>query len=159
MMRYAFVLLALIVGTVFGGDIDLKVSGFTEDGIFCNTTVHEVLYEECVVDKAIALGASFDRRLELRGDRDLQYLNCDSCSYEMKQKKGYWCYYLCTENRSGRRLTITNVNADGGEVNHCRFTAAAKECYLKKAEKVEYQCLGNPADLKVKVRYYEQSNV
>jgi hypothetical protein len=154
MMRYAFVLLALIVGTVFGGEIDVRVSGFTADGIFCNTTVHDALYDECVVNKAKALGASLDRRLELKSGRNLG--DCDNCPDAAPW--GHWCVVKCGKDPFRRRLTITNVNANGGEVNHCRFTAAAKECYLKKAEKVEYQCLGTAADLKVKVRYYEESN-
>lgn len=184
-MRSALFLLALIVGTVLGGEINVKVTGYTDpdeylpgekwpdENMPCDADALEYLYGECVVNTALKLGASFDRRLGLRGGRDLAV--CDVCPYAASTLRGHWCYYRCgvgrrltlaNEHPNGplpdhgqiRRLTDTNVDVDGGvslgEVNHCRFTAAATKCYQKKA-KQEYQCLGNPGDLKVQVRFYE----
>jgi hypothetical protein len=149
MMRSAFFLLALIVSSVFGGEIDAIITGFTEDKNICAESVLDILFEKCVIDK---LGASYDRRLELRGDRRLA--TCKDVCPEKNVPKGHWCYY-CDK---GRRLTHANEVSDGGNVNHCRLTAKAKKCYQNKAKEDKYQCLGDPDAIKVEVKFYKQRN-
>jgi hypothetical protein len=89
MRYYAFFLLALIVGTVCGDEIAARVTGFTEDGDYCPTRVLDKLYDDCVVDEAVALGASFEHRRELRDSRDL-FFNCGICP--TNPPLGHWCY-------------------------------------------------------------------
>jgi hypothetical protein len=85
--RNTFLLLALFVGAVRGGHLDAEVQGFKLNEDYCTTSVYDELYEECVVTTAEALGAVFDRRLELRGSRGLQ--SCSICP--PNPPKGHLC--------------------------------------------------------------------
>jgi hypothetical protein len=152
-MRYAFVLLALLVGTVSGDEIGAIITGFTADEDYCKPKVMDLLYEECVEDVAISLGASFpDRRLELRGSRRLQ---CDKCTFEATQMRGQWCWYHCR----ARRLTIANERQDkrlpNRQTNQGKIQKAARDCYEEK--RGQYKCLGTADDLKVSIEYTHQN--
>jgi hypothetical protein len=146
-MRYAFVLLALIVGTVCGDEIGAIITGITNDGETCPTSVLDNLYNECVVDTAVALGASFDRRLELRGSRDLSV--CDVCPDAARQLFGHWCYFVCPWNR---RLTLANEHPDRRLTNQGKIQKAARDCYEDKRAMPKYKCLGE-RDLVIKIYY------
>jgi hypothetical protein len=147
-MRYAFFLLGLIVGTVLGDDIDARITGVTADEHSCSLPVLDALYDECVVDTAVALGASFARRLELRGSRDLQ--SCSICP-PPPYPRGHWCYVKC--NQGTRRLTLASEHPDRRLVNQGQIQGAARTCYQQKAAMPYYQCLGIADDIKVKVSF------
>jgi hypothetical protein len=153
-MKYSFVLLTLIVGTVCGDEIGARITGFTNDGKYCPAHVLDNLYDECVVETAVALGASFDRRLELRGSRDLS--PCDACPEAAKQMFGHWCYVMCPK----RRLTLADEDPDRRLTNQGEIQQAARTCYDEKAALPKYKCLGKGSDgtadgLQIKIYYSE----
>jgi hypothetical protein len=156
-MRYAFVLLALLVGTVSGDAIGARIEGFTSDGHYCESDVLDDLYEECVVDIAISLGASFpDRRLELRGNRRLQCGICPDVA-----PFGHWCVVICGSTPGRRRLTIANEHPDrrlpNGQTNQGQIQRAARDCYEEKLATPQYKCLGSADDLQVFIEYTHQN--
>jgi hypothetical protein len=156
-MRYAFVLLALLVGTVSGDEIGARIEGFTSDGHYCPSAVVNHLYKKCVVDIAVSLGASFnDRRLELRGSRKLD--PCDNCPDAAPF--GHWCVVVCGSDPL-RRLTIANEHPDGrlpnGQTNQGKIQQAASDCYEEKRGMPQYKCLGTADDLKVFIDYTHQN--
>jgi hypothetical protein len=148
-MRYAFFLLGLIVGTVLGDEIDVRITGisYTDDEKPCSMTDLETLYDECVVKEAVLFGASFERRLELRGSRDLQ--SCSVCPPH--PPKGHWCWWKC--GYGNRRLTLVDEHPDRRLVNQGKIQVAARNCYEEKAAMPEYQCLGIADDIKLKVSF------
>jgi hypothetical protein len=151
-MRYAFVLLALIVGTACGDEIGATIEGITADESYCPAAVLDNLYDECVVDTAVDLGASFDRRLELRGSRDLGDI-CDTCPEEAKTLKGHWCYVKCGTKRRSRRLTLANEHPDRRLTTQGEIQEAARDCYEEKRGMPKYKCLGTADDLQVFISY------
>jgi hypothetical protein len=150
-MRYAFFVLGLIVGIVLGDKIDVRITGisYIDDDKPCSITDLETLYDECVVKKAVLLGASFERRLELRGSRDLQ--SCSVCP--PNPPKGHWCWVKCGYGK--RRLTLADEHPDRRLANQGRIQIAARNCYEEKAAMTEYQCLGIADDIKIKVSFID----
>jgi hypothetical protein len=148
-MRCAFFVLGLIVGIVLGDEIDVRITGIShiDDEEPCSTTDLNILYNECVVKEAVLLGALFERRLELRGCRDLQ--SCSICHPD--PPKGHWCWVKC--GHSKRRLTLASEHLDGRLVNQGQIQVAARNCYEEKAAMTEYQCLGIADDIKVQVTF------
>jgi hypothetical protein len=151
-MRYAFVLLALIVGTVCGDEISARIEGITADESYCSTSVFDSLYDECVVEKAVDLGASFDRRLELRGSRDVQRRLCSYCPQEAIDTVGHWCYVKCGTQRRSRRLTLANEHPNRRLTNQGEIQKAARDCYEEKRGMSKYKCLGE-SDIQVFIVY------
>jgi hypothetical protein len=84
------------------------------------------------------------RRLELRGSRDLQ--SCSVCP-----PKGHWCWVKC--GYGDRRLTLADEHLDRRLVDQGQIQIAARNCYEEKAAMTEYQCLGIADDIKLKVTF------
>jgi hypothetical protein len=156
-MKYALFLLAamLSLGAVCGAEIGARIQGVVTAEEPCSDGVEEVLWEECVEDVAISLGVDISyRRLELRGNRELQQANfCSSCCPECTDcgcyPRGTYCFTKCS---SRRRLTVADEKAhiarfltSTGEIQK-----AANECLDRKIEE-GYTCLGKPEDLTVNI--------
>jgi hypothetical protein len=148
-MRYTFVLLApLVVATACADEIGARIQGITADEKYCSTAVLDNLYDECVVETAVDLGASFERRRELRGSRDLD--PCDACPEQAKTLLGHWCYVHC--GYDSRRLTLANEHPDRRLTSQGEIQKAARDCYEEKRGMPKYKCLGE-SDLQVFISY------
>jgi hypothetical protein len=115
-MKYALFLLAM-VGAVCGVELGWNVMGVTTIGEPCSTSDQEAFYEECVEDVAFSMGVDLSRRrLELRGNRDLQQSNvcstcCQNCGGDCGcYPKGTYCFTKNCSN-TNRRLILTDVQA------------------------------------------------
>jgi hypothetical protein len=129
-------LLAVIVGTVFGTDeLGAVITGYTDldEEMFCGECVMDTLYKRCVEDKAVAQGALFSRRLELRGNRDL--ISCSVCP--QNPPRGHWCYVKCGRRR---RLTFTDERTERFLVEKELLQQAAQNCYEANAENPRLAC-------------------
>jgi hypothetical protein len=149
MMRYVPFLLAIVVGTVYGDEIDVTLTGITVDEDFCSTTVLDSLFEECVVATAELLGAVFHHGggRELRGSRNLP--SCAVCPPD--PPKGHWCYVMCSNRR---RLTFLAI-LDPVQlvVNQVQVQLEARSCYQDKAAMPDYHCLGVSDDIEIQVEF------
>jgi hypothetical protein len=110
------------------------------------------LYEECVVDIFVSLGGVLDRLPELRGGaRKLPH--CNYCTDKMSGARGHWCFYHCGGRRLfiGQLLTIADdlVSTIADDLVS-KVQQAAFACLVPKIEN-DYECLGNPEDLKVTI--------
>jgi hypothetical protein len=105
--RTLFLLAAMLsLGAVCGVQIGARIEGVTTAEEPCSLAVEEMLFEECVEGVAISLGVDLSRRLELRGNRELQVYHCSAC--EPKHYwRGSWCFTMC----QSRRLTLTDEQA------------------------------------------------
>jgi hypothetical protein len=65
------------------------------------------------------------------------------CTDEMSGSRGHWCFYHC--GHRSRRLTIADELVSNGQLEQAAYT-----CLVLKIED-DYECLGNPEDLKVKI--------
>jgi hypothetical protein len=156
-MKYILFLLAAMFGTVDGVDIGAKIRGVTSMGESCSAEDELVLYKECVEDVAVSKGIDLSRRLELRGNRELQTGSmcgrcCDGCPDCNCYPRGTWCFTYCS---TGRRLTVADE-----EAHTERFLLAlgliqqeANECLDNHI--LDYPCLGDPKDLTVKLYFSE----
>jgi hypothetical protein len=157
-MKYALLLLAAMVGAVSGHEVGVKVKGNTPFGESCSVADHEVLYEKCVVDVAVALGFE-GRRLELRGSRELQTTGstCTTCCDNVPEGHpcldngcpscypyGHWCYTYC----DARRLTVAD-DTERFLYTKGQMLKAANECYDDSIS--QYPCLGNKKDITVQL--------
>jgi hypothetical protein len=145
-MKYSLFLLAVMamVGTVCGAELAAQIEGVTLSGPFCTAEQEDELYQECVVDMFVSMGGVLDRRPELRGGaRKLP--PCSQCNAQMSGARGHWCFYHCGHRRRRRRLTIGDELVSKGQLEQ-----AAYACLVLKIED-DYECLGNPEDLKVKI--------
>jgi hypothetical protein len=159
-MKSTLFLLAAIFSNVDGVDIGAKIRGVTSMGESCSEADEMVLYKECVEDVAVSMGVDLSRKLELRGNRELQSTgnkcgvccdpqNCPDCNC---YPRGTWCFTYCS---TGRRLTVAD------EESHTeRFLLAlgliqqaANDCFDNHIP--EYPCLGDPKDLTVKLYFSE----
>jgi hypothetical protein len=157
-MKYILFLLAAMVGAVSGHEIGMTVTGATTyGGERCSVADQQVLYEECVVDLAVALGWDFGhhRQLELRGNREL--LDCGGCcdycfshGYDTCActPKGHYCFTNC----QSRRLTIADelVNTETFLFSVGTLEQAANKC-LDDASTHDYPCLGDPNDITIQL--------
>jgi hypothetical protein len=71
-INYTLFSLAAVFGAVCGTELGATIMGVTTGTDPCSADDEDVLYEDCVVDVAIAMGVNLSRRLELRGNRELQ---------------------------------------------------------------------------------------
>jgi hypothetical protein len=135
-MRNTFLLLALFLGAVRGTHIDAEVQGVKLDENYCTPSVYDELYAECVVTTAEALGVVFDRRLELRGSRGLQY-SCSVCP--PNPPKGHWCWVKC--GYATRRLEEKETKEERKEAKELERKeskeAKEEENEAKELEKIE----------------------
>jgi hypothetical protein len=148
-MKYALFLLAamLSLGAVCGAQIDARIEGVTTAEEPCSLAVEEMLFEECVEDVAISLGVDLSRRLELRGNRELQVYHCRAC--EPKHFwRGSWCFTMC----QSRRLTLTDEQAHTARslIATGKIEQGANECLDRKIEE-GCTCLGDPKDLTIQI--------
>ena len=155
-MKYTLLLLAAMLGAVCGADIGAKIMGVVTTEEPCSASVEDVLWEECVEDVAISMGVDLSsRRLELRGDRELQGNPCSKCCAECATgdctcwPRGTYCFTMCTRRR---RLTVTDEQAHTARflVSSGQIEKAANECLDRKIEE-GYTCLGDPKDLTIKI--------
>jgi hypothetical protein len=157
-MKYTLLLLAALLHTVCGAEISASIQGVVTTEEPCSEAVEEVLYKECVEDVAVSMGVVLSRRLELRGNRELQSQPshcygacCQNCSDCDCYPKGHYCWWMCS-NKEDRRLRLTDEH-----IHTARFLVAtgeiqmaANECLDRKIEE-GYTCLGNPEDLTIKI--------
>ena len=155
-MKYALLLLAM-VGAVCGVELGWNVMGVTTIGDPCSAADEEVFYEECVEDVAVTMGVDLShRRLELRGNRDLQQSStcstcCQKCGGECGcYPRGTWCFTKCSKR--SRRLILTDEQAHSAWflVATSQIQQAVNKCLHSKIEE-GYSCLGNPEDLTIKL--------
>jgi hypothetical protein len=143
-MKYILFLLVAMVGVVCGAELGAEIQGVTASGIFCTAEQQQELYQECVEDVAVSMGIVLSRRLELRGDRELQYLFCSGCGGGT-YPRGHYCFVYCSARR---RLTVVD-DADE-HVAKGQIQKAANDCLDLKIEE-GYECLGDPNDLRIKI--------
>jgi hypothetical protein len=106
------------------------------------------------------MGIVLSRRLELRGNRELQGLNhCGGCAEDQTYPKGHWCFVMCSARRL---LTTTDDQALLTDTDRTQFYSVAKGQIQQTANtcldlmiKKGYKCLGNPEDLKIKIMLSE----
>mgnify|MGYP000270310540 CR=1 FL=1 len=154
-MKYTLFLLAALLRAVCGADVSWNVMGVVTTEEPCSAADEEVFYDECVRDVAISMGADLtqNRRLELRGNRELQYNPCSVCCSRCDNcgcyPKGTYCFTRCSQSR---RLTVTDEEAHTAwfVVATGQIQKAANECLDRKI-KEGYTCLGNPEDLTIKI--------
>jgi hypothetical protein len=146
-MKYIITLLAALFGAVCGAELGAEIQGVTISGNYCTEEQQHILYKECVEDVAVSMGVVLSRRLELRGNRELQYGHCGGCGTGT-YPRWHWCFVMC----SSRRLTIADehVNPDRFLVAKGQIQVAANACLDLKIEE-GYECLGNPEDLRIKI--------
>jgi hypothetical protein len=147
-MKITLFLLATLVGTVCGTELGAEIQGVTTSESCCTPTEEHVLYKECVEDVAVSLGVVLSRRLELRGNRELQN-HCTGCDDSVSYPMGHWCFVMCS---SRRHLTVADehVHTDRFLVSKGQVQQAANACLDLKIQE-GYTCLGNPADLRIKI--------
>jgi hypothetical protein len=155
-MKYILFLLAamLSLSAVCGAKIGARISGVVTAEEPCSDEVEEVLWEECVEGVAIDMGVDLSRRLELRGNRELQQSSmCTACCQKCGggcgcYPRGTYCFTYCTS----RRLTITDEQAHTARflISTGQIQKAANECLDRKIEE-GYTCLGEPEDLTIKI--------
>jgi hypothetical protein len=156
-MKLTLLLLAAMIGAACGAELGAKIMGVTTIGDPCSASDEEILYEECVVDVAVAMGVNLSRRLELRGNRELQTgstcntccQNCPSCIMSDCYPLGTWCFTYCSISR---RLTVADehVHTERFLYTKGQIQKAANECLDLKIEE-GYTCLGKPEDLTIKI--------
>jgi hypothetical protein len=148
-MKYTAVLLlaTFLVGAVCGAELGAEIQGVTTGGSYCTEEEQRIIYKECVEDVAVSMGVVLSRRLELRGNRELQN-HCSGCG-SGNYPPWHWCFVMCSNRR---RLTVS-----GEYVHTDRFLAAkgqiqqgANACLDQKIME-GYECLGNPEDLRIKI--------
>jgi hypothetical protein len=154
-MKYALFLLAAMLGAVCGAEIGWNVEGVVTTEEPCLEAVQDFLYEECVQEVAILMDINLDRRLELRGNRELYQANaCSKCCSRCNSgdcgcaPRGTYCFTKC----SHRRLIVTDAQAHTASflIATGQLQEKVDVCLYKKIEE-GYTCLGNPEDLKVKI--------
>jgi hypothetical protein len=149
-MKYTVLLLVTtIIGAVCGAELGAEIQGVTTSGTYCTEKEKQILYKECVEDVAVSMGVVLSRRLELRGNRDLQSFNhCSGCG-SGTYPPWHWCFVMCSNRR---RLTFVDehVPSDRLLVSKGQIQQGANDCLDQKIEE-GYECLGNPSDLRIKI--------
>jgi hypothetical protein len=138
-----------MLGAVCGAELGAEIQGVTTGGRYCTEDEKHTLYQECVEDVAVSMGVVLSRRLELRGNRELQGFNhCSGCG-SGTYPPWHWCFVMCSTRR---RLTITdeNLHPDRLLVAKGQIQQAANACLDQKIQE-GYKCLGNPEDLRIKI--------
>jgi hypothetical protein len=162
-MKYSLLLLAAaMVGVVCGAQLGAEIQGVTE-GSYCTEKVDQLLYNECVEDVAVSMGVVLSRRLELRGNRELNPCSgCGSGTYP----RGHWCFVMCSRRRlltvSTEDQALTTeliVTEDQALTKNVldkteQIQNAANDCLGRKI-KEGCKCLGNPEDLTIKIMLSE----
>jgi hypothetical protein len=152
-MKYTLLLLSALLHAVCGAELAASIQGVVTTEEPCSAAVEEVLYKECVEDVAVSMGVVLNRRLELRGNRELQQLShcqgycCARCEKCNCYPRGTYCWTMCSSNR---RLTVTDEHTARFLVATGQIQQAANECLDRKIEE-GYTCLGNPEDLTIKI--------
>jgi hypothetical protein len=148
-MKYTIFLLAAFLNVAIGAELGAEIMGVTTSESYCTEGEQEILYQECVEDVAVSMGVVLSRRLELRGDRELQWNFCSGCANDVAYPAGHWCFVMCSNRR---RLTITDehVNPDRFLVAKGQIQQAANACLDLKIEE-GYECLGDPGELRIKI--------
>jgi hypothetical protein len=147
-MKYVLLFLAM-VGAVRGAHLLAEVVGVS-DIEACPLDVQEALYEECVINTAVALGFGHDgRRLELRGHRELPLSRlCGGCGYTKPpgDTRNMFCQVWGCWKR--RRLTVDDDHTSLSEMEQIEH--AAVTCIQNKIEE-GLTCMGLPGDITIKV--------
>jgi hypothetical protein len=148
-MKVILVLLAAMIGAVCGEQIGAEIQGVTNSGELCQEKEKQELYKECVEKVAVAKGLVHSRRLELRGNRELQTTNhCTGCVgvYPLPS----WCSVMCGTRR---RLTVADEHVHAARILVAtgEIADAVVGCLRQKSAKEEYKCLGDPDKLTVRI--------
>jgi hypothetical protein len=157
-LKYTVLLLAAMIGVAFGAQLGAEIQGVTDHGRSCTVEEEHALYKECVEDVAVSLGVVLSRRLELRGNRELQFNHCSGCG-SGTYPPWHWCFVMCSTRRllevtdEQALLTVTDRN-DFYSVAKGQIQQAANVCLDQKI-KEGYKCLGHPEDLKIKIMLSE----
>jgi hypothetical protein len=148
-MKYTFFLLATLVGAVCGTELGAEIQGVTTSESCCTSEQEQILYQECVEDVAVSLGVVLSRRLELRGNRELQANHCTGCDDSFTYPLGHWCFVMCS---SRRHLAVADehVHTERFLVSKGQVQQGANACLDLKIQE-GYTCLGNPGDLRIKI--------
>jgi hypothetical protein len=154
-MKSILLLLIAMIGAACGTHLGARIQGIVTSEEPCAAAVEEALYEECVEDIAVSMGIVLSRRLELRGNRDLQTTGstcgtcCSKCADCNCYPKGTWCWTKCGNNR---RLTVTEDQAHAARflIAVGQIQKAANDCLDRKIQE-GYTCLGDPSDLMIKI--------
>jgi hypothetical protein len=150
-MKYTLVLLAAMIATVCGAPLGAELQGVT-DGDSCSDAVIEELYETCVVDVAVALDldVTHTRRLELRGNRELQNL-CRGCYGTYNYP--HWCAVMGCGGGRRRHLTIDDEHVHPERFLYTKgeIEQAANNCLRKEITEEGLTCLGNPEELTINI--------
>jgi hypothetical protein len=154
-MKYSlFLLAAIMLVTMCGAEIGWNVQGVVTTEEPCSAADEAVLYGECVQDVAAAMGVDLDRRLELRGNRELQQSNvCSRCCSRCRDcecyPRGTYCFTKCSQNR---RLPVADEQAHTAWflVATGQLQQAVTKCIDRKIEE-GFTCLGNSEDLTIKI--------
>jgi hypothetical protein len=148
-MKIILVLLTAMIGAVCGAHLGAKIQGVTSSGVPCTEKEEHELYTECVEEVAVSKGVVLSRRLELRGNRELQTTNhCGGCQPQ-NDWRGCWCFTMC----GSRRLTVADEHVHTARflVATGQIEQAAGECLLQKSTTEKYKCLGDPKELTTKI--------
>jgi hypothetical protein len=153
-MKYILLLLIAMIGAACGTHLGATIQGVVTTGEPCSAAVEEALYTECFESVAVSMGIVLSRRLELRGNRDLQTTGstcgacCSKCADCACYPKGTYCWTKC----GVRRLTVTEDQAHAARflIAVGQIQKAANDCLDRKIAE-GYKCLGNPKDLMIHV--------
>jgi hypothetical protein len=148
-MKVILVLLAAMIGAVCGEQIGAEIQGVTPGGSFCSDDDQEALYDECVKAVAVSMGVVLSRRLELRGNRELQTNHCSGCG-SGSYPPYHWCFLMCGTRR---RLTVADEHVHAARILVAtgEIADAVVGCLRQKSAKEEYKCLGDPDKLTVRI--------
>jgi hypothetical protein len=148
-MKVILVLLTAMIGAVCGEQLGAEIQGVTPGGSFCSDDDQEALYDECVKAVAVSMGVVLSRRLELRGNRELQTNHCSGCG-SGSYPPYHWCFLMCGTRR---RLTVADEHVHAARILVATgaIEEAAVGCLREKITTEEYTCLGDPDELAVRV--------
>jgi hypothetical protein len=161
-MKYTLLLLVAMVGAVCGLQVGVqivyKVGEPSVDVVDpwtdppCSTEEENIIYETCVVEVAKHLGVNLSRRLELRGDRELQVSYCQSCYPGVNYPRGTYCFTVCGPDR---RLAVSHEHTERFLCSRGKIREAAYDCIEKKIEDKDkdFVCLGTgkKEDMAIKI--------
>jgi hypothetical protein len=149
-MKCILFLLAAIFSAARGASVGAEVMGVTNIDVEpCSKEDQDFFYQKCVLEVAVAEGVVLSRRLEVRGERDLQAGGtCSGCGTCPEcYPRGHFCYTWCQPKR---RLTLTDVTEEAANISKGRIQKGANDCLDDKIDE-GYTCLGNKQDLRIKI--------
>jgi hypothetical protein len=151
-MKFILVLLAAMIGAVCGAQLGAEMHGTTKATAPCSEKITDALYDKCVVGEAVNLGfdVNHTRRLELKGNRELQASGCSGCSGTYAWP--HWCVLMGCDGGRRRHLTIADehVQTERFLYKMEQIETAALVCLRTKIED-GCTCLGAPEELTITI--------